>query len=73
MAYDKRSRAKEPLYFGNYMHDKRGPQGSIISFCCEGPECLICAADPAAARRANNPHFPHEEVVQARGDKPGAI
>jgi len=27
------------------MHDLRGPFGSIISVCCEGPACTICAEE----------------------------
>jgi hypothetical protein len=51
-------RKKEPLVFAGYVHDQRGPLGAILSTCCEGPDCEICARDPAAAKRANNPHFP---------------
>ncbi len=53
-----RQRAKEPRYFVGYIHDCPGPLGSIISVCCEGPECIVCAGDPAAAKRANNRNFP---------------
>jgi hypothetical protein len=42
-----------------YMHDIR-MGGAIISITCEGSACELCAADPAAAKRANNQHFPHE-------------
>ena len=47
-------KAKEPRYFAGYMHDVRGPFGSILSTCCEGPDCEICARDIEAAKRANN-------------------
>jgi hypothetical protein len=49
-----RSTKKEPRYFAGYVHDARGPLGSIISTCCEGPDCEICATDPEAAQRAGN-------------------
>ena len=42
-----------------YMHDIR-MAGAVISVTCQGSACEICAADPAAAKRANNPYFPHE-------------
>jgi hypothetical protein len=51
-------RSKGPTIFAGYVHDARGPLGLIISTCCEGPDCLICAGDPYAAKRANNQHFP---------------
>jgi hypothetical protein len=46
-------RKKEPGYFAGYVHDMRGPLGSIISVCCEGPECEICLNDPEAKARAD--------------------
>jgi hypothetical protein len=57
-------REKEPRIFAGYIHDQRGPMGAILSTCCEGPECLICAGDPAAAKRANNKHFPWPEETE---------
>ena len=51
-------RAKEPTIFAGYIHDVRGASTAIYSICCEGPECWVCAGDPAAAKRANNKHFP---------------
>lgn len=57
-------RPKERHIFAGYMHDQRGPMGAILSVCCEGPQCLICAGDPAAAKRANNKHFPWPEEKQ---------
>lgn len=53
-------RPKESLYARLYMHDMR-VGGFLVSTTCEGPECTICAGDPAAAKRADNPHFPHED------------
>jgi len=53
---------KEPRIFAGYVHDIPGPLGAIMSVCCEGPDCEICAKDPEAAKRANNPHFPHEQA-----------
>ncbi len=44
----------EPRIFAGYVHEMRGPFGSIVSVCCEGPDCEICAKDPEAAKRANN-------------------
>ncbi len=52
-------RSREPTTFAGYMHDQKSGI-FVVSTCCEGPECTICAGDPAAARRANNPWFPHE-------------
>ena len=54
-------RTRGPSVFAGYIHDQRGPLGSILSTCCEGPDCIICAGDPAAAKRANNKHFPWPE------------
>lgn len=51
-------RKSEPRYALMHMHDIR-IAGFVVSTTCEGPECTICAGDPAAAKRANNPHFPH--------------
>lgn len=45
---------KAPRYFAGYVHDVRGAFGIIISTCCEGPDCEICATDVEAAKRANN-------------------
>jgi hypothetical protein len=53
-------RSKGPPNFFGYIHDMPGPLGSILSVCCEGPECVICARDPAAAKRAKSRYFPHE-------------
>lgn len=53
-------RSKGPTIFAGYIHDMRGPIGAILSVCCEGPDCVICAGDPAAAKRANSRYFPHE-------------
>jgi hypothetical protein len=50
----KRSRKSGPRYFAGYIHDVAGPQNSILSVCCEGPDCEICAADVKAAKRASN-------------------
>jgi hypothetical protein len=49
----KRSRKAEPKWFAGYMHDFTGPQGSILSVCCEGPECEVCMMDPEAKERAD--------------------
>ena len=46
-------RKAEPRYFAGYMHDFAGPQGSILSVCCEGPECEVCLMDPEAKVRAD--------------------
>ena len=54
------------------MHDCWGPLGSILSVACEGPECLVCAGDPAAAKRANNKHFPWPETDDAPPPPAGA-
>ena len=48
-----RGRTKEPMFFDGYVHDMRGPMGAILSVCCEGPSCDICATDPAAKARAD--------------------
>lgn len=50
-----------------YMHDIRlrlGGGAAILSQVCTGIYCEICAQDPAAAKRANNPHYPHELGVE---------
>jgi len=46
-------RKAEPRWFAGYMHDFAGPQGSILSVCCEGPECEVCMMDPEAKARAD--------------------
>ncbi len=56
-------RKAQPRYFAGYMHDTYGPMGSIVSTCCEGPECEICLMDPEAKER----------VEAFRRDKPKAV
>ncbi len=48
---------KQPRIFAGYVHDIAGPFGSILSVSCEGPDCEICAKDPAVAKRAKNKWF----------------
>lgn len=46
-----------------YLHDVRvwvDGSAAIVSVTCEGAACEICAKDPAAAKRAENPYWPHE-------------
>lgn len=53
-------RSREPSVARMYLHDVRLGDGTIVSTTCEGAECIYCAADPAAAKRAKNPYFPWE-------------
>ena len=47
-----------------YMHDTLVPGiGAIVSTACTGATCLVCAGDPAAAKRAENPYFPWEPTA----------
>jgi hypothetical protein len=43
-------RTEPPGIFAGYVHDVRGPFGSVLSVCCEGPACAVCAKDLAAKR-----------------------
>ena len=66
-------RSKEPSVARMYMHDTLIPGiGAIVSTACEGPECLICAGDPAAAKRAGNRYFPWEPPVTKEDQEGGA-
>jgi hypothetical protein len=49
----RRSTVKEPLFFAGRMHDIRVPGLGILSVCCEGPSCEICAKAAAAAPAAS--------------------
>jgi hypothetical protein len=40
-------RDKAPKIFAGRVHDMRGPFNSILSVCCEGPDCEICAKERA--------------------------
>jgi len=65
-------RSKEPSVARMYMHDVRLGNGTIVSTTCEGPECLICAGDPAAAKRAGNRYFSWEPSVAEEDQEGGA-
>lgn len=51
-----------------YMHDVRLGNGTIVSTACTGADCEVCARDPAAAKRADNPYWPHE-----LGEEPAGV
>ena len=66
-------REQKPRIFAGYIHDMPGPLGSILSVCCEGPDCLICAGDLAAAKRAKSRYFPHEPTKPAPTPESGNV
>jgi hypothetical protein len=51
----RRSSVREPRVFAGRMHDIRVPGLGILSVCCEGPGCEICAKAAQAAAASKEP------------------